>query len=230
MSHVDRELWENFRTDPETVGFECEVATARVLHKKPETSDAVPWEDVEGLDRNAVTKLRVNQAFFRRTVIAAYRGECCVCAIPIPALLVAAHIVPWSVDRSLRMNPHNGLCLCALHDRAYDKGLLRIGRDYAIGVPRHVKKLANNLAVTRGLIDFEGLCIKLPDRWQPDVSLLERHEKFVPHSYDLTRPMCDRAHREMPGSTICASGPMPVAAVFPSAVRRPALGPAMCVG
>jgi len=179
VSRVDREIWETYRADPENVGFECEVEAAKALHKKPEASDSVAWKDVEGLDRTAITKLRVNQAFFRRTVIAAYRNECCVCAIPIQPLLVAAHIVPWTADRTIRMNPHNGLCLCSLHDRAYDRGLLRIGRDYSIALSRDVKKLAKNLPVARALIDFEGRQIQLPDRWQPDGALLERHEELV---------------------------------------------------
>ncbi len=39
---------------------------------------------------------------------------------------VASHIVPWAEDRRNRLNPHNGLCLSAPHDRAFDQGLITI--------------------------------------------------------------------------------------------------------
>jgi hypothetical protein len=41
-------------------------------------------------------------------------------------LQVASHIVPWAEDRRNRLNPHNGLCLSAPHDRAFDQGLITI--------------------------------------------------------------------------------------------------------
>ena len=117
-SRLDREVWEQFNSDPETVGFESEIATARLRGTVLEDAPVLEWEHLEGLDREAVTKVRVNQALFRSIIVAGYRCECCVCTMPIQSMLVAAHIVPWSVDHTHRMNPRNGLCLCVLHDRA----------------------------------------------------------------------------------------------------------------
>jgi len=34
-------------------------------------------------------------------------------------LLNASHIIPWRVDSTNRLNPRNGICLNALHDRAF---------------------------------------------------------------------------------------------------------------
>jgi len=39
-------------------------------------------------------------------------------------LLIASHIVPWSKDKQNRLNPRNGLCLSALHDKAFDRGMI----------------------------------------------------------------------------------------------------------
>ncbi|HEX3656758.1 MAG TPA: HNH endonuclease [Pirellulales bacterium] len=178
-SHLDGEIWDAFQQDPESIGFESEVITASFLGRAPEASKAVRWEDAEGLDREALTKVRVNQALFRSIILAGYRNACCVCKTPVRELLVAAHIVPWSIDRALRMNACNGLCLCALHDRAYDRGLLGVYPDLTIHASRTVNQHADDYTVSTMLTAFEGRRIELPDRWQPDPLLLERHQELV---------------------------------------------------
>ncbi len=40
--------------------------------------------------------------------------------------LTASHIIPWAEDAQNRLNPKNGLCLNALHDRAFDRHLMWI--------------------------------------------------------------------------------------------------------
>lgn len=60
-------------------------------------------------------KARLGQRFFRDAIMANYYERCCVCGIPIPELLIASHIIPWKDREDLRLNPSNGLCLCALH-------------------------------------------------------------------------------------------------------------------
>lgn len=174
-SRLDREIWDEFTADAERVGFESEVATARVRAAPLQMSSTVEWETLEGLDREAVTKVRVNQSLFRSIIVAGYRCECCVCTLPIPSMLVAAHIVPWSVDRAHRMNPRNGLCLCVLHDRAYDRGLFDVSADYVIRMRPAMHKYDGNAIVRDTLSRFDGQRISLPDRWHPDTMLLERH-------------------------------------------------------
>jgi putative restriction endonuclease len=79
---------------------------------------------VEGIEREAIVRVRVNQSFFRRRIVSAYEFRCCVTGLAVPELLVASHIVPWAQDTANRLNPRNGLCLNALHDRAFDRGLM----------------------------------------------------------------------------------------------------------
>lgn len=178
-SKLDREIWVQFEEDPETIGFESETAVAAAQGTRLEAAVEVQWEDVAGLDRNATTKVRVNQSFFRSMILAGYGSACCVCTLPIARLLVASHIVPWSVDRHLRMNPRNGICLCALHDRAFDCGLLTIHIDYTIGIHRDVHQLAGNSAVLSSLVSFDGQTIKMPERWHPDPQFLLMHQELV---------------------------------------------------
>jgi hypothetical protein len=174
-SALDEAIWYEFHRDPETIGYQSEVEFANVTHRKPRVAEAVQWEDVQGLDKQVVTKVGVNQHLFRAMILAGYRHECAVCEMPIRSLLVASHIVRWSVEKSQRMNPRNGICLCVLHDRAYDAGVLLIGRDCRIALATPLRTWASNLAVDRFLLAFDGKMIRLPDRWHPDPALLEKH-------------------------------------------------------
>jgi len=175
-SRLDKEIWDAFKSDPEVIGFESEVAFSVYAQTQPRTTDIVEWDDVQGLDKQMVTKVRVNQHLFRATILAGYRFECAVCRLPIPGLLVAAHIVPWSVDRSQRMNPRNGVCLCSLHDRAFDTGVLIIDADFRISIHANISQTySKNSSVARFLFDYSGETIHLPDRWHPEPDLLRRH-------------------------------------------------------
>ena len=181
-SQLDAAVWDEFRRHTETFGYESELAFARQTHQEPRIAESVNWEDVQGLDRQAVTKVRVSQHLFRSMILAGYRNECAVCRLPIRSLLVASHIVPWSVDRTLRMNPRNGICMCALHDRAFDEGVLLIRSDYCIALALPSRAPSTNIAVERFLVAFDGRSITVPDRWPPEPALLDRHnDLFASH-------------------------------------------------
>jgi len=178
-ARLDREVWESFEQDPERLGFESEVAFARAVNVERRTSDKIEWEDIEGLEREAVTKVRVNQHLFRSIVLSGYRGMCAVCQLPMVPLLVASHIVPWSTDKLQRMNPRNGICLCSLHDRAFDTGILHVQEDYTICFDESLKEFGESEVVGRFFTCYEGMKIQLPDRWYPDPLLLKRREELT---------------------------------------------------
>lgn len=67
---------------------------------------------------------RQKQSKFRKLVLANFNHRCCLSGIEEPDLLVASHIVPWSEDREIRLDPANGLCLSVLYDKLFDKGYL----------------------------------------------------------------------------------------------------------
>ena len=78
----------------------------------------------EGIDVRRSVKTRVNQDFFRRMVLASYENKCALTDIEAPELLIASHIVPWAENKDVRTAPQNGICLNALHDRAFEEGYL----------------------------------------------------------------------------------------------------------
>ncbi len=175
VSELDKQVWGEFHKNPETVAFESEVAWADASKRKPREDNQVVWETVEGKDRTAVTRIRVNQHLFRRIILTSYHHACAVCDLPISELLVASHIVGWAVDVANRMNPRNGLCLCAIHDRAFDRGLLHIDDTCTISIAESVVRIRDRVAVDQYFLRFEGQEIRMPERWLPDPAFLRRH-------------------------------------------------------
>jgi putative restriction endonuclease len=169
------EVWHEFENSPESLAFESERLLAEFTGKKLEEIAEIDESDLpkEGLERDRMVRVRVNQHFFRVTVLSAYDNKCCVTGLAVPELLVASHIVPWARDSKQRMNPRNGLCLNALHDRAFDRKLMWIENDFRI---RFASRLRNeNPTIIEWLTSFEGRSLQMPKRFLPDSSFLQRH-------------------------------------------------------
>ncbi len=175
-SSMDRHIWAEFAANPEAISFEAAVAFADPAALTVESEAEMPIP--EGMERERLVRVRVNQRFFRRMVMSSFNESCAVCELPIPQLLVASHIVPWATDVALRMNPRNGLCLCGTHDRAYECGLLRIERTYVMRVAVPAKHHPAR-AVIEWLLKFDGKSIQMPQRWLPDPDLLQRRLDMV---------------------------------------------------
>lgn len=67
---------------------------------------------------------RVRQANFQRNVLVAYERQCAMCRTQLD-LVEAAHVIPVAHPRSVDLVP-NGIALCVLHHRAYDRSLVTI--------------------------------------------------------------------------------------------------------
>jgi putative restriction endonuclease len=156
---LDAEVWEEFNNNWELLSFESERLLAGRTGKQIETVTDIEISDLpkEGKERDAIVKIRVNQSFFRKTVLAAYDFKCCITGLAIPELLNASHIIPWSKDEENRVNPRNGLCLNAIHDRAFDRGLLTITPEYVVKISDYVKRNKTSEATQDFLVRYEGL-------------------------------------------------------------------------
>lgn len=79
---------------------------------------------LEGEDRLAVVKARVNQGAFRDALIRKY-NSCCLCGVDDINLLIASHIKPWADSSGEeRTDVNNGLLLCPNHDKLFDRGYI----------------------------------------------------------------------------------------------------------
>lgn len=177
--HGEEEIWNEFNSDWENLAFESEIILARFKGENIESSANIVTSDLprEGKERDAIVKVRVNQSFFRNTIMASYSSRCCITGISTPELLIASHIIPWSEDIPNRVNPSNGLCLNALHDKAYDKGLIAITPDYTILLSDTLlKSCANDDPYFR---PFQNRKINLPNKFLPSRDFLQYHfEKY----------------------------------------------------
>jgi predicted restriction endonuclease len=133
----------------------------------------------EGRTREVVVRARVNQAFFRAAVLAAYSSRCCITGLSVAQLLNASHIVPWKDDVRNRTNPRNGLCLNAVHDRAFDCGLLTVTPDLKVRLSRQLKEIKGDDAIKELLGRFDGASISPPRRFAPDPEFLHFHNQKV---------------------------------------------------
>jgi putative restriction endonuclease len=180
-SKLDVEIWDEFNHDWEKLGFESEKLLAEKTGKQVEEVTGIETIDLPraGIERDAFVKVRVNQSFFRKAVLAAYDFKCCITGLGIPELLNASHIVPWSKDEINRVNPRNGLCLNAIHDRAFDRGLLTITPDFKIKISKSIKPDNTDSALQDFLFRYDGSEIKMPTRFLPDINFLKYHNKSI---------------------------------------------------
>lgn len=184
-SRLDKAIWDEFNADWETLAGESQAVLDRlaeehgeVLPRDDDAEVSMPEVFAEGRTRSATVQVRVNQAFFRRAVLASYHGRCCMSGLGQPRLLVASHIVPWGRDKANRLNPRNGLLLSALHDRAFDTGLITISESHEIVLSIALKHKPD--AFTRDvLLPLEGKCIALPERFLPDPAFLAHHRNEI---------------------------------------------------
>lgn len=166
VSVADREIWSEFFSAP--AAFLDRVDG--IKQQEFSLPDHVERLELrEGVDFEYTAKGRRNQDFFRRAVLAAYDGRCAVTGISQPELLVASHIVAWADDVDLRVRPTNGICLNALHDRAFDKHLISFEDDLSMIASQRLKMTAENRPF------FQNLSLKLPSRFRPDIGCLARH-------------------------------------------------------
>ena len=178
----EEHIWRAFQEDAEAVAFESERLLAQRREKPLEVSADIDDRDLpaDGKERESVVRVRVNQSFFRGRILSAYDHRCCVTGLAVPELLVASHIRPWSMDRANRLNPRNGLCLNALHDRAFDRGLMWIADDYTVRF-RPTGGKTDDLAqgAREWLTRFEGKRLNLPGKFSPDMAFLRWHAENV---------------------------------------------------
>jgi len=75
---------------------------------------------------------KVRDARFRANIMSVYEHRCAVSGIQLD-LLDAAHIIPVE-HKDGTDEITNGLCLTAIHHRAFDNGLIAVRSDYSVAV------------------------------------------------------------------------------------------------
>nr|MBC8453891.1 HNH endonuclease [PVC group bacterium] len=179
-SKADEDIWDEFHENGEDLVLEAQqiLANKRGEPFRLRKDKTIDDHGRIGLDRDASVKTRVGQTFFRSAVLASYNWACCVTGLREIKLLNASHIIPWSIDRKNRVNPCNGLCLNALHDRAFDRGLMTISADYRIVFASEIRD-CNDEPINALLLNYEGRELTMPERFLPDQEHLRYHREKI---------------------------------------------------
>jgi putative restriction endonuclease len=192
-SQLDRQRWDDFQNQVNVFGPESE----QVLHDLYTSDDSreVDFLSADGVqlessddlarpqgltDRIATVTVRRGQQFFRQSILNAYGIRCCISGIEIPQLLIASHIAPWCDFPEERLNPKNGLCLSAIHDAAFDAGLITLDEGYRVVVSKKIKRFYPHETLEQNFGSFEGKAIRLPEKLaEPDGELMAHHRDRI---------------------------------------------------
>lgn len=128
-SLIETELVEQMAADPEAVSSDDVNAAALPNHRRALQA----------------TLRALRDSRFRRRVLAAYEHRCAACGLQL-GLLEGAHILPVGHPDSTDL-VSNGVSLCALHHRAYDRSLIAFDVSYTL----HLSGAAEAMLVSAGL-------------------------------------------------------------------------------
>ena len=177
---LEEVVWNEFNGDRENLVLTAEKILADLSNRSIEDKYLEDHEkDYTGDEKERLVKTRVNQDFFRNAVLSAYNGKCAITGAGINDFLIASHIVPWSEDKSIRLDPKNGICLNSIHDRAFDRGFITIDNDYRVVVSNKLKEVYSNEFIDRVFKSYEGTKISLPDKFIPSKDYLQYHQDKI---------------------------------------------------
>ena len=178
-SKLDREIWEEFYQNWDELPFESEVLRASFEHSTVEKINFIDEDELpkEGRERDRLIRARVNQSFFRSMVLSTYNNTCCITGLQNSELLIAGHIKPWRSDKKNRLNPRNGIAMNALHDKAFESGLLTITPDYRVKISSILKQQKKNPSFHAYFLQYDGKEIILPSRFLPEGEFLRYHNR-----------------------------------------------------
>jgi putative restriction endonuclease len=180
-SKLDEEIWNLYTQDSDNFLAKAALLLSDALANNRLATPSVTYAYInspEGKEREAIVSQRINQQYFRNTLLRNYGNQCCITGLAVEQLLVASHIKPWkdSDPRTERLSPYNGLLLNALHDRAFDGGLITIDSSYRIRVSPKVK---TSPASQEWLFRFDGETVTVPKDYPPGKEFIEYHNDMV---------------------------------------------------
>jgi hypothetical protein len=157
-------------------------AAAETLEADPDEVEAfreqIEQKSYEVADSTSTIKTRGSaQKAFAGSVKANYEYRCAITGLVTKDFLVAAHIVPWSEDQNIRLDPSNGICLSLIVDRAFEKGYLQIEDDLTIRIDW--SRVGDDQALRCQLEPYDGQKLSAPAKEAPQPEYLQRRRALV---------------------------------------------------
>ncbi|MCC6680738.1 MAG: HNH endonuclease [Phycisphaeraceae bacterium] len=182
VSRADRILWDEFAANPEAIAAEAEAACARLAaeESQPDIVEQEPEVFPEGpTETERTIRARRVQSFFRAAVLTSYDHRCALSGLAVPELLNASHIIPWSVSIERRADPRNGICLNALYDRSFNRGLITFDEDLRVVVSDRLRVKDPPPLHREALLGIHGQTLRIPPRFMPDQDAIAYHRQQV---------------------------------------------------
>lgn len=138
--------WENGRFELYSRGEVNEIKGEQAFQEEAASyvsaiEEEVDSSSLEGREREAVIKTRVNQGIFRKGLLRRYK-KCCLCNVQNQNLLIASHIKPWSeAGLNEKVDFDNGLLLCPNHDKLFDLGYISFDKDGKILISSELERV-----------------------------------------------------------------------------------------
>lgn len=180
-SNADRAMWDEMQSDWLAFSIKMNDAANAINNNVAVLTDFESCEDTDdytGVTKTVQVNVRVGQRFFRKAVLSAYREKCCITGLSDPRLLIASHIIPWKADDKNRLNPSNGLCLSALHDKAFDIGLISLNSDFRVIVSPSIQ-IYNDDFLRRSILHYAGHAVAQPDKFRPQMDFISYHREHI---------------------------------------------------
>jgi len=160
---LPEELYEELRRRPDLVNHIVE----KLLDDSFPASMHQELLDAVGMPWVTLTTRPARDAAFRDTILRIYEHRCAVCGYDAmlgnsDIGLEAAH-VRWHAAGG-QDTEENGLALCALHHKAFDRGAIGLDDDRCILVSQHVRSGAGSIEL---LVRFSGQPLIGPQRGCP---------------------------------------------------------------
>jgi len=180
-SKQDKQIWDEFIGDWENLAIESEKILSQLNYKfeKEKYSQRDLYKGINETEVKRNVKVRIVQSFFRDAVLASYDFSCAICRLAVPEMLNASHIIPWSKNKARRVDPRNGMCLCVLHDRAFDRGLISVDKNYCVLISEKLKSKGKCQLFEVAFKEIRAKRIKMPSRFFPDQIALEYHRQEI---------------------------------------------------
>jgi putative restriction endonuclease len=128
---------------------------------------------------HTLVRQRLHQKVFRERVLLAYGSRCTLCRLQHPELLDAAHIREDADGGEPVVT--NGLAMCAIHHRAFDKRVIGIRSDHIVEVRKDVRLESDGPTLQHALQSLHGSQMTKPRNrraWPDPLLLDERYERF----------------------------------------------------
>jgi predicted restriction endonuclease len=137
-------------------------------------SNTLAVREVNTSEQFRELKARLGQEAFSREIRHNYNHACCFpgCEIVEDKFLVAGHIARWADNDVLRGQTSNGICLCLMHDKAFESGIFTITRNFEVWVNQ--SKALQSTWAAQNIIPFHSHKI-FTGAIKPSLEALQEH-------------------------------------------------------